>query len=132
MLKLFHFARFDLAALKTYLNIDCTPAYCTKTASRLCRTFTDKHGLKDICRELIGVDLKKQHQSSDWGADILSEEQLDYAASDVLYLHRLKERLDVMIEREDRTQLLQRINDFLPVRAELDLQGLAGNRYFCS
>lgn len=121
--KIFHFARFDIAALKAYLKIDCTPVYCTKTASRLCRTYTDKHGLKDLCRDILGVDLKKQYQSSDWGADTLNEEQLDYAASDVLYLHRLKEQLDVMIEREGRTQLLQNVNNFLPVRAELDLQG---------
>lgn len=122
-LSLFHFGRFDIAALKAYLNIDCTSVYCTKTASKLCRTFTDRHGLKDLCRDLIGVELKKQQQSSDWGADELTKEQLDYAASDVFYLHQLKEKLDVMIEREGRTELLKKLNGFLPVRAELDLIG---------
>ncbi len=121
--KIFHFARFDIAAIKASLEIDCTPVYCTKMASRLCRTFTDRHGLKDLCRELLGVELKKQHQSSDWGADTLNEDQLDYAASDVLYLHRLKEQLDEMIKREGRTELLQKVNNFLPVRSELDLLG---------
>lgn len=120
---LFHYARFDIAALKKFLGINCTSVYCTKMASRLCRTFTDRHGLKDICRELIGVELKKQQQSSDWGADELTKEQLDYAASDVLYLHQLKEKLDVMIEREGRTHILEQINAFLPARAELDLIG---------
>ena len=121
--KIFHFGRFDIAVLKAYLGVDCTPVYCTKMASRLCRTFTERHGLKDICRELLGVELKKQHQSSDWGADNLSEEQLEYAANDVLYLHKLKEQLDIMIAREGRTELLNKVNDFLPARAELDLQG---------
>lgn len=121
--KIFHYARFDIAAIKAYLDIDCTPVYCTKTASRLCRTFTDKHGLRDICRDLLGIDLKKQQQSSDWGADTLTEEQLDYAANDVLHLHALKEKLDEMVGREGRMSLLESINAFLPVRAELDLEG---------
>lgn len=124
-LKIFHFARFDIAVLKAYLNVNCTPVYCTKTASRLCRTFTERHSLKDICRELLDVELKKQQQSSDWGAETLTEEQLEYAANDVLYLHRLKDILDEKIEREGRTKLLKNINDFLPVRAELDLNGWA-------
>lgn len=121
--KLFHFARFDVAVLKAYLDVDCTPAYCTKIASRLCRTFTDRHSLKDLCRDLLGVELNKQHQSSDWGATTLSEEQKAYAANDVLYLHALRKKLDEMIAREDRTELAQACFDFLPYRAELDLAG---------
>ena len=128
--KIFHYARFDIAAIKAYLQIDCTPVYCTKMASKLCRTFTDKHGLKDLCRDLIGVDLKKQQQSSDWGADNLTDEQLDYAANDVLYLHKLKDILDTMIAREGRTDLIDQINAFLPVRAELDLAGWAETDIF--
>ncbi len=123
--KLFHYARFDLAIIKTYLNIDCGPIYCTKTASRIARTFTDKHGLRDLCRELIGIELNKQQQSSDWGADVLTQEQLSYAAADVLYLHSLREKLDQMLEREGRTDLAQRCFEFLPTRAEMDLRGWA-------
>lgn len=123
--KLFHFARFDIASIKAYLDVDCAPVYCTKIASRLTRTFTDRHSLKELCRELIGVELSKQQQSSDWGAKTLSEDQLAYAASDVLYLHQIKEKLDTMLARENRTDLAQSIFDFLPVRSRLDLEGWA-------
>jgi ribonuclease D len=123
VLKLFHFARFDLAAIQRYLGLTCRPVYCTKVASRLARTFTDKHGLKDLCRDLLGVDLSKQMQSSYWGAPDLSEEQLRYAASDVLYLHRLRAVLDDILEREARIDLAQACFEFLPTRAELDLAG---------
>ena len=123
VLKLFHFARFDLAAIKRYLGLTCRPVYCTKIASRLARTFTDKHGLKDLCRDLLGVDLSKQMQSSDWGAPELSEAQLRYAASDVLYLHRLRAVLDEMLGREARIDLAQACFEFLPTRAGLDLAG---------
>jgi len=125
VLKLFHFARFDLAVIKKYLELDCTPAYCTRTASRLVRTYTDRHGLRDCCRELLGVELNKQQQSSDWGAADLSEAQLQYAANDVLHLHALREKFDVMLARENRTDLAQKCFDFLIVRAELDLEGWA-------
>lgn len=121
--KLFHFARFDVAVLKKYLGVTCAPVYCTKIASKLVRTYTDRHGLKDICRELLGVDISKQQQSSDWGAATLSEAQLKYAASDVLHLHALKERLDNMLAREDRTHLAKACFEFLSTRAELDLRG---------
>jgi ribonuclease D len=121
--KLFHFARFDLAMLRRYLGIDCRPVYCTKIASRLTRTYTDRHGLKDLCKELLGVDLSKQQQSSDWGREVLSKEQLDYAASDVLYLHRIRDVLDEMLRREGRTALAEAAFDFLPTRARLDLDG---------
>ena len=121
--KLFHFARFDLAALQRYLGVICAPVYCTRTASLLIRTYTDRHGLKDLCRELLGVEISKQQQSSDWGAETLSEEQLRYAAADVLYLHRLKEVLDGMLAREGRRDLAQAAFDFLPSRAALDLAG---------
>ncbi len=123
ILKLFHFARFDLAAIQHYLGISCTPVYCTRTASRLVRTFTDRHGLKDLCRDLIGVEISKQEQSSDWGAPSLTEAQQKYAASDVLYLHQLKAGLDGMLAREGRTALAQACFDFLPARAALDLAG---------
>lgn len=123
VLKLFHFARFDLAAIRHYVGVDCTPVYCTRTASRLVRTFTDRHGLKDLCRDLLGVEISKQEQSSDWGAPELSEAQQRYAASDVLHLHRLKGILDGMLAREGRTALAQACFDFLPHRAALDLAG---------
>jgi ribonuclease D len=123
ILKLFHFARFDLAAIQHYLGIACTPVYCTRTASRLVRTFTDRHGLKDLCRDLIGVEISKQEQSSDWGAPSLTEAQQKYAASDVLYLHQLKTVLDGMLAREGRAALAQACFDFLPARAALDLAG---------
>ena len=122
-LKIFHFARFDVAAVKRHLGVDCAPVYCTKIASKLCRTYTDRHGLKDVVRELAGVDLSKQQQSSDWGADALSEAQLDYAASDVLYLHTVRDRLNEMLEREGRMALAQACFDFVPTRAALDLAG---------
>ena len=123
VLKLLHFARFDVTALKHHLGIDCRPVYCTKIASRLVRTFTDRHGLKDLCRDLLGIDLSKQQQTSDWGAEELGTDQLRYAASDVLHLHALKEKLDVMLEREGRVELAQSCFSFLPTRAELDLGG---------
>lgn len=123
VLKIFHFARFDIAALGHWLGAWTTPIYCTKIASKLTRTFTDKHGLKDLCRELLGVEISKQQQSSDWGAPDLSDEQLRYAASDVLYLHRLKAIFDEMLEREGRTQLAEACFTYLPTRARLDLAG---------
>ncbi len=121
--KIFHFARFDLAALYNALGVMPEPVYCTKIASRLTRTYTDRHGLKDLTRELLGVDLSKQQQSSDWGADALTDAQLAYAASDVLHLHALRDRLDVMLAREGRAALAQACFDFLPSRARLDLGG---------
>lgn len=123
VLKLFHFARFDLAVILRYLGISCTPVYCTKIASRLARTFTDRHGLKDLCKDLLDVDLSKQQQSSDWGADELTKEQLEYAAADVLHLHALKDILDGRLAREGRTELAQACFAFLPHRARLDLEG---------
>jgi ribonuclease D len=122
-LKLYHFARFDLAAIELYLGVTAAPAYCTKTASRLVRTYTDRHGLKELVRELLGQDISKQQQSSDWGAPTLSDAQKDYAASDVRYLHALKEELDRRLEREGRAGLAQACFDFLPHRARLDLAG---------
>ena len=122
-LKLFHFARFDVAVLQHSLGVTTAPIYCTKIASKLVRTYTDRHGLKDLVRELIGVDLSKQQQSSDWGADALTEEQIAYAASDVLYLHQIKARLDDMLRREGRTALAEACFRFLPTRAALDIQG---------
>ncbi|HJT42691.1 MAG TPA: hypothetical protein VJ750_04235 [Rhizomicrobium sp.] len=121
--KLFHFARFDIAMFRQYLGIECKPVYCTKIASKLVRTYTDKHGLKDLVRELLNVDLSKEQQSSDWGAKELSERQLSYAANDVAHLHQLKTALDAMLAREGRTQLAQACFDFLPARAGLDLAG---------
>jgi ribonuclease D len=125
VLKIFHFARFDLAVLFHYLGVMPRPVYCTKIASRLVRTYTDRHGLKDLVRELLGIDLSKQQQSSDWGAETLSQAQLDYAASDVLHLHALKARLDAMLERENRQAVAQNCFAFLPTRAQLDLLGWA-------
>lgn len=122
-IKLFHYARFDVGMIRKYLGVECAPIYCTKIASRLVRTYTDRHGLKDLSRELLGLDMSKQQQSSDWGADTLSDAQLAYAASDVLHLHQLKERLDMMLAREGRTELAQACFDFLPTRATLDLAG---------
>ena len=121
--KIFHFARFDLAALYNALGVMPQPVYCTKIASRLCRTYTDRHGLKDLVREVLNVDLSKQQQSSDWGSAKLSDAQLSYAASDVLHLHALRERLNVMLAREGRTELAQACFDFLPTRSKLDLSG---------
>jgi ribonuclease D len=121
--KIFHFARFDLAALHNAFGVMPQPVYCTKIASRLSRTYTDRHGLKDLVREVLNIDLSKQQQSSDWGSDSLSDAQLAYAASDVLHLHALRDRLDAMLAREGRTGLAQACFDFLPTRAKLDLQG---------
>lgn len=121
--KIFHFARFDYAILKHYLGIECTPLYCTKIASTLCRTYTDKHNLRVLCQDLLGIELNKQQQSSDWGADTLTEEQKVYAANDVFHLHAIKERLDVMLKREGRMALAQATIDFIPTRAALDLEG---------
>lgn len=123
VLKIFHFARFDIAILKHYLNVDCTPLYCTRTASYLCRTFTDKHGLGNLCKELLGIEISKQQQSSDWGAAELTSEQLAYAANDVLYLHQLKKKLDEMLKREGRLDMAKECFAFLPTRARLDLAG---------
>ena len=122
-LKLFHYARFDLAVLRRYLEIDCGPVYCTKIASRLARTYTDRHGLKDLVRELLGIELDKTEQSSDWGAVELTPVQMRYAAKDVLHLHALRARLDTMLEREGRSGLAQACFDFLPARVALDLAG---------
>jgi ribonuclease D len=123
VLKIFHFGRFDMAVLKHNLGVMPRPVYCTKVASRLARTFTDRHGLKDLCKELLGIELSKQQQSSDWGAAELTQEQLNYAASDVLHLHALREKLDAMLRREGREGLARACFEFLPVRAELDLRG---------
>lgn len=128
--KIFHFARFDLSIMRHYLGITLTRVYCTRTASRLARTYTDRHGYKDICKELLGVDISKQQQSSDWGAASLSAEQVEYAASDVLHLHRLRDKLNVMLEREGRMQAAQACFDFLPHRAELDLLGFEHDDVF--
>jgi ribonuclease D len=124
-LKLYHFARFDVGIMQAYLKIVAAPLYCTRTASRLIRTYTDRHGLKDLVKELLNIDLSKQQQTSDWGADELSEAQREYAASDVRYLHQLKQKLDERLEREGRTALAQACFDFLPARALLDLAGWA-------
>lgn len=123
VLKIFHFARFDVAVLAKYLGVNVAPIYCTKIASKLVRTYTDRHGLKDLASELLGVELSKQQQSSDWGAPALTQQQMAYAASDVLHLHALKAKLDEMLKREGRTHLAVAAFDFLPVRAELDLAG---------
>lgn len=123
VLKLFHFGRFDIAALQNTFGVVTTPVYCTKIASRLVRTYTDRHGLKALLQELLSIDISKQQQSSDWGATELSRAQVEYAASDVLYLHRLRDALQVMLEREDRADLAQTCFDFLPTRARLDLVG---------
>jgi ribonuclease D len=129
-LKLFHFARFDLAVLQKTYGVMAGPVYCTKIASKLTRTYTDKHGLKDLVRELLGIDLSKQQQSSDWGAANLTDAQLAYAAADVLHLHALKERLDQMLAREGRTSLAEACFRFLPTRVELDLGGWADEDIF--
>ena len=121
--KLYHFARFDLAAVRHFLGVDASPCYCTKTASRLVRTYTDRHGLKELVREMLGQDISKQQQSSDWGGPVLSDAQKDYAASDVRFLHRLRDELDRRLAREGRTGLAQACFDFLPHRAALDLAG---------
>ena len=122
-LKLYHFARFDLASIHAYLGIMAAPVYCTKIASRLVRTYTDRHGLKELVRDLVGVDISKQQQSSDWGGPVINDAQRDYAASDVRYLHRMKDALDLRLVREGRMTMAQACFDFLPHRALLDLQG---------
>jgi ribonuclease D len=130
VLKLLHFGRFDIAVLRHYLGVLTGPVYCTKIASKLVRTFTDRHGLKDLCRDLLGVDLSKQQQSSDWGAAELTDEQLRYAASDVLHLHALRAKLDVMLAREGRAAIAAACFEFLPTRALLDLAGWAAEDIF--
>ena len=123
ILKIFHYARFDMAVMKHYLGVNVAPVYCTKIASKLTRTYTDRHGLKDLVREMLGVDMSKVQQSSDWGTPVLSNDQKNYAADDVLYLHELKARLDQMLRREGRQHLAQNSFDFLSTRIELDLAG---------
>lgn len=130
VLKIFHFARFDLAALYAAFGVMPQPVYCTKIASRLSRTYTDRHGLKDLVREVLAIDLSKQQQSSDWGADRLTDAQLAYAASDVLHLHQLRQKLDAMLAREGRAAMAQACFDFLPTRARLDLAGWADEDIF--
>lgn len=128
--KIFHFARFDLQIIQHYLGVTCAPVYCTKMASRLCRTYTDRHGLRNLVQDLLGVELNKEKQSSDWGADKLSDEQMAYAANDVLYLHRLRVILDQMIVREGREDILRQVNGFLNTRAALDLIGWSESDIF--
>ncbi len=123
VLKIFHFARFDIAVFKRWLGVNTKSLYCTKIASKLCRTYTDRHGLKDLARELLGVELSKQQQSSDWGAKKLSPAQIEYAAADVLYLHAIRDKLEAMLAREGRASLAQSCFEFLPSRAALDLEG---------
>jgi ribonuclease D len=129
-LKLYHFARFDLAAIEHYLGVVAAPVFCTKIASRLVRTFTDRHGLKELVKELLATDISKQQQTSDWGGPILSDAQKDYAASDVRFLHRLKDELTLRLEREGRSEMAQACFDFLPHRARLDLAGWAEEDIF--
>jgi ribonuclease D len=123
VMKIFHFARFDLAMIQRYFGISCRPTYCTRTASKLVRTNSERHGLKDLCAEYLGVELSKQQQTSDWGAPVLTQQQLEYAASDVLHLHRLRDKMDEMLRREGRVELAQACFNFLPDRAALDLAG---------
>jgi ribonuclease D len=130
ILKIFHFARFDVAMMRKWLGINCAPIWCTKIASKLARTYTDRHGLKDVTREIVGVNMDKSQQSSDWGAAELSDQQMQYAASDVLHLHEVRLGLLAMLEREGRVELAQACFDFLPVRAELDLKGWAEDDIF--
>jgi ribonuclease D len=130
VIKLFHFARYDLAMLYRYLEIMAQPLYCTKIASRLARTFTDRHGLRDLCKDLLGIELSKQQQSSDWGVEALSADQLRYAASDVIHLHALRARLDAILAREGRVALARACFDFLPHRVLLDLEGWAEQDIF--
>jgi ribonuclease D len=123
ILKIFHFARFDLAMIQRHFGIICRPVYCTRTASKLVRTNSERHGLKDLCAEFLGVDMSKQQQTSDWGAKTLTQQQLDYAAADVLYLHQLRDKMDALLRREGRVELAQACFNFLPDRAALDLAG---------
>jgi ribonuclease D len=122
-LKIFHFARFDVAVFKKYLNIECEPVYCTKIASKLVRTYTDKHGLKDLCKEILNIDLSKQQQSSNWGAEELTEDQKKYAASDVIYLHRIKSKLDEQLVKMNRQDMANECFSFIKTRVDLDLKG---------
>lgn len=126
ILKIFHFARFDLAAIKHYLDIEIKNLYCTKVASKLVRTYTDSHGLKSICEELLGIEISKKQQSSDWGNIDITDKQKDYAASDVLHLHKLKTKLDLMIKREGREDILKAAFEFMPIRVKMDLIGFGG------
>ena len=130
VLKIFHFARFDVAVLQKYLGVVTAPVYCTKIASKLVRTYTDRHGLKDLSNELLGIDMNKQQQSSDWGAETLSDQQRHYAASDVLHLHALKAKLDLMLDREGRRHFAEAAFGFLPTRAALDLAGFPDDDIF--
>ncbi len=130
VLKIFHYARFDMAAFQSYLGVMPSPVYCTKIASKLVRTYTDRHGLKDLCREILGIEISKQQQSSDWGAETLTREQMAYAASDVLHLHKLKSSLDGMLAREERTHIAQACFDFLPTRSAIDLIGYGDTDIF--
>ena len=130
IIKIFHFARFDVAILKHYLNIEVSPVYCTKIASKLVRTYTDRHGLKDLTRELLGIELSKEQQSSDWASEELIADQIQYAVNDVLNLHAIRERLDIMLVREGREKIAKRCFDFIPSRAELDLKGWAETDIF--
>ena len=130
IIKIFHYARFDVAVLKRYLGVLCKSIYCTKIASKLARTYTDRHGLKELCKELLNVEISKQQQSSDWGKNILSKNQMNYAANDVLYLHEIKEKLDDILERENRLKLANTIFKFIPTRVALDLLGWNNNDIF--
>ena len=130
ILKIFHFARFDLVAIQYYLKVEVKNIYCTKIASRLIRTYTDSHGLKALCDEILGVDLSKKQQTSDWGNKEITEKQIDYAAADVLYLHKLKIRLDEMLKREKRMEIFEACVKFLPTRAKLDIQGFGSMDIF--
>ena len=123
IIKIFHYARFDVAMLKKYLGVLCKSIYCTKIASKLARTYTDRHGLKELCKELLNIEISKQQQSSDWGTSVLSKNQINYAANDVLYLHAIKEKLDNILERENRLQLANSLFKFIPTRVTLDLLG---------
>lgn len=130
VLKIFHFARFDYAILKKYLGVECTPLYCTKIASTLCRTYTDRHSLRELCRELLGIEMNKAQQSTDWGSGILTDDQKTYAANDVLHLHTIRQKLDAMLKRENRFELAQATMNFIPTRAALDLEGWAETDIF--
>ena len=130
IIKIFHYARFDVAMLKKYLGVLCNSIYCTKIASKLARTYTDRHGLKELCKELLNVEISKQQQSSDWGNIELSKNQINYAANDVLYLHEIKEKLDNILERENRVQLAKALFKFIPTRVTLDLLGWQNSDIF--
>ena len=130
IIKIFHYARFDVAMLKKYLGVLCNSIYCTKIASKLARTYTDRHGLKELCKELLNVEISKQQQSSDWGNSELSKNQINYAANDVLYLHEIKEKLDNILERENRVQLAKALFKFIPTRVTLDLLGWQNSDIF--